>query len=485
MKAILFAIVAVLALTGVVRAKAPDSWAFVVLGQNKAGATVAMARVAIDMAGQVCPALTGTGPLSLTAKGLPSIAMTPRVNPNPTNFPVTVCEAILPPLGAYSTGSVTLSAVSLTKTPERVVVFGDSGCKNDAKQACDKPHDWPFQEIAGVAAGEKPDLLIHVGDYNYRGTPGTIVVNGQSVHTYDAGDADDEDGAAPFPPLPYYSQTMIGSSVPDAWDAWKKDFFEPASTLLASAPWIFVRGNHELCSRAGPGFLYLLDPGSSLAGMGGQFACPSQNAVAGGPSPLVFVPPYTVTLGNLAFAMIDTVNADDTGSTYPGVYKPQMAGLVAAIAKSKTPTWVVTHRPFWGIEKGDGGVAQVINATLDLALGATPLKAFPPNVALVVSGHMHRFQAMSFSGGKGMQPNQIIVGTGGVRLGKSFPTQSGNAPFTAPVGAFTATGVGLSEFGLMRIDVGSGGAWTGKFKDRKGNTLADCGGSTPGVCTLR
>jgi hypothetical protein len=43
----------------------------------------------------------------------------------------------------------------------------------------------------------------------------------------------------------------------------------------------------------------------------------------------------------------------------------------------------------------------------------------------------------------------------------------------------------MSTFGLMRIDVGAGGVWTGKFKDYKGNTLADCGVGTPGVCTLK
>jgi len=37
----------------------------------------------------------------------------------------------------------------------------------------------------------------------------------------------------------------------------------------------------------------------------------------------------------------------------------------------------------------------------------------------------------------------------------------------------------MSTFGLMRIDVGAGGVWTGKFKDYKGNTLADCGVGTP------
>jgi len=42
-----------------------------------------------------------------------------------------------------------------------------------------------------------------------------------------------------------------------------------------------LRGNHELCSRAGPGFLYFLDPGSKLLGSGAsQHACPDQDGAS-------------------------------------------------------------------------------------------------------------------------------------------------------------------------------------------------------------
>ena len=44
------------------------------------------------------------------------------------------------------------------------------------------------------------------------------------------------------------------------WDAWDADFFQPARSLLAAAPWIVVRGNHESCNRAGQGWWRFLDP---------------------------------------------------------------------------------------------------------------------------------------------------------------------------------------------------------------------------------
>ncbi len=88
------------------------------------------------------------------------------------------------------------------------------------------------------------------------------------VSVYDTGDLDDEDE----PSLPigaaYWSQNIEGSPNPDKWTNWRDDFFRPAARLLVAAPWLFSRGNHELCSRGGPGWFYLLDVNSPLLGPG-------------------------------------------------------------------------------------------------------------------------------------------------------------------------------------------------------------------------
>ena len=46
---------------------------------------------------------------------------------------------------------------------------------------------------------------------------------------------------------------------------------------LAAAPFLYARGNHELCSRAGPGWFYFLDASTKLDG-GTQLSCPPQTS---------------------------------------------------------------------------------------------------------------------------------------------------------------------------------------------------------------
>ena len=58
-----------------------------------------------------------------------------------------------------------------------------------------------------------------------------------------------------------------GSPYGDNWAVWQKDFFDPAAPLLAAAPWVLVRGNHELCSRGGHGWFRLLDPHPGCGGL--------------------------------------------------------------------------------------------------------------------------------------------------------------------------------------------------------------------------
>jgi hypothetical protein len=91
-------------------------------------------------------------------------------NVSPAPFPVRSCEVAVPPdaVAAVLDGK----ALPLPRpNPQRIVVFGDTGCRlasRDATQDCNDINSWPFPRIAAMAAAARPDLVIHVGDYHYR-----------------------------------------------------------------------------------------------------------------------------------------------------------------------------------------------------------------------------------------------------------------------------------------------------------------------------
>jgi hypothetical protein len=127
------------------------------------------------------------------------------------------------------------------------------------------------------------------------------------------------------------------------------------------------------------------------------------------------------------------------------------------------------------------------NQTLQAALGRGLGGALPPAVELVLAGHMHRFQAVTFEpgdAGVGARPPVVVVGTGGVALDPS-----------PPVGAFAATVGGLpaqvlttgaevgtpsgekAAFGYLDVAFGgASGSWRGRLVDpAEGLTIATCG----------
>jgi Calcineurin-like phosphoesterase len=165
---------------------------------------------------RICEDLTHDVDTALTLK--------PRYLPG---FPVVVCEDLADESkeGAKVGGREVKWEAFRTKggpAVKRVVVIGDTGCRNAPKykQKCEGVVDpskgetrWIFDEVANSASDPPPHLVIHVGDYRYK----------------------NEDHK-------------------DQWPDWKNDFFEPASELLAAAPWITARGNHDVCFKKSDGW---------------------------------------------------------------------------------------------------------------------------------------------------------------------------------------------------------------------------------------
>ncbi len=469
-----------LAAAGSLAAPAPPvKAAYTVVAQSRQGDTLAIARVILDGANTACPLLVrGDG------SGAP-VQTRARINPAPKNFPVRVCEAVIN--ASAVVGDTEFRLPALPSKVRHLVVVGDTGCKPKDQNGCHQHsrHHWPFNRIAKSAAKSAPDLVLHMGDYNYRGTPGHIQVNGTKVQVYDAGD--NTGTACCKLSGPYYGQNSPGSDTPDQWQNWWLDFFEPAADLLAAAPWVVARGNHELCSRAGPGWFFFLHPGSSLPEVGtGERVCPPATDT----KPLVFDTPYRIDLPSLSVVVLDSANACDQGDLHQTHFDRQFKSIQKLVdtASPDNRVWLQSHRPLWAVKKADGtsapgsmdpsGKYAYIDQTLQAAFAKHPLRK---PLSLVVSGHMHRFQVISFEGDS-RRPSQLVVGNGGVALASNHPKHG----FSLPIDGMTGIGFGLKAFGYMDLRLGDAEAWTGQLLDDTGKVLASCDSAAPsaktGVC---
>lgn len=387
-------------------AAAPVAWVQLVAGHAEVRAAPADGR---------CPEVKLDGRLR---------AMVLRT-PAEGDFPA-VCALELP----RGIGRASLAAEALplpASKVRRIVLFGDSGCrvKGADVQACNDPRAWPFAAVAARAAARRPDLVIHVGDYYYRETP-----------------------------CPAGRAGCAGTPHGDNWTAWEADFFGPAAPLLKVAPWVFVRGNHESCSRGGPGWFRLLDASPQPK------SCPASSD------------PFAVDLGGLKLYVLDSADAPDRSAPSASVaaFASQLDALQPALARERG--WIVTHRPIWGLVPVArigpiGPLSLAINLTEQAAVSGRDLGA----VDLVVSGHIHDFASLDLSP---VRPSQLIVGTGG-DIGQAADTRRvrvGQATIDGLQGERTT----FDRFGYLVLDrIGRGADdWNGVFYDDRDRPVVRC-----------
>ena len=295
-----------------------------------------------------------------------TLSMKTRTEPN-GGFP-RVCEAVLP-AGVQSAELLGRSLKLLNTEPKKIVVFGDTGCririipgKIEAIQDCSKAETWPFAKMAHVASQWNPDLVIHLGDYLYRESA-----------------------------CPQGNKGCKDSPWGNGWEVWKADFFDPARVLLNAAPWIFVRGNHESCSRAADGWFRALDPSAFSS------TCRDDT------------PSYFVQLGSLKMAILDSSSAIDREVSEPQV--KMIENLLKQIEKSVPQVdWLLTHKPVWAGQHLETGKSQIYSQTLLAAVEKTSLFS---SLQLLMAGHVHFFSVMNFVGGG---PIQMTSGNGGTEL---------------------------------------------------------------------
>lgn len=422
----------------------PTAYQFVLLGADG----VPVARAITEAAN--CPDIVVDGnawPM-VTRMAAQTIPLRPtRSEPalsKPSSFPVRTCDAAIP-AGAKA-ASIGGRALPLPKAnPQRIVVLGDTGCRikvsDNAFQNCEDPAQWPFERVANAAAATAPDLVIHVGDYHYR------------ENACLAGDFG-----------------CFGSPWGYGWDAWRADLFHPARRLLAAAPWIVVRGNHESCARAGQGWWRFLDP---------RPVAPQQNCnTAADDSIGDFSEPYVVPLDATGATEVIVFDSSLVGVTpLPSterMYRNYHAQLTRVFARTaRTPqTFFINHHPVLGFAANPGNPQSPFpgNAGLQSVLqNLQPTVLFPPNVEALLAGHNHVFQVVSFSTG---QPPQFVSGNGGDWVDQPFPVPFPPNARPAP-GAVVAELVSSNRFGFMTMDR-TGPGWTITAWDVHGTALTTC-----------
>jgi hypothetical protein len=89
----------------------------------------------------------------------------------PSAFPVLTCDAVLP-AGVRSVSVAGKALPVPVADVKKIVVIGDTGCRlktaDNYFQSCNDSDQWAFREMTVAAAAQKPDLVLHVGDYHYR-----------------------------------------------------------------------------------------------------------------------------------------------------------------------------------------------------------------------------------------------------------------------------------------------------------------------------
>ncbi|WP_323117904.1 metallophosphoesterase family protein [Burkholderia alba] len=418
---------------------------------NQAIARVVTTYRPADATAAVCPLLDADGRIArMTLRVGPGTAAlrTTASDPadsKPSSFPVAVCETALP-AGAQRV-SVGGRALPLPKAqPLRIAIIADTGCRmkkaDNAFQACNDASVWPFATIAASVANLNPDLVMHIGDYHYR----------ENVCPPDIAGCKDS-------PWGY------------GWDTWQADLFKPAAPLLAKAPWVVVRGNHEECARAGQGWFRFLDPRPYSAAR----SCndPANDSGAN------YSEPYAVPLGTGSQVIVfDTAKvgraALKTSDAQFQTYQQQFQTVAALANRAGMTTTIFTnHHPILAFAPIAGSTPAPGNLALQSVMSSLNAQAYyPPGIQVALHGHVHDFQAINFSSG---HPATIVSGNGGDNLDVALPD-----PF--PAGLTPAPGAVIerlshnNSFGFMMMERRAAPAtgWSFKAYTAAGKLLATC-----------
>lgn len=305
-----------------------------------------------------------------------------------SDFPILTCEMVWPK--DAKEGKVNNQVFKRPANEiKKIIVVADTGCRlkgaENFYQDCNDSTKWPLAQIMANAAAKNPDLVIHIGDLHYRESP-----------------------------CPESLPGCKGSPWGYGYDTWKADFFVPAKPLLEKAAWVYVRGNHEACSRAGQGWHRFIDPRS----WDEKRSCNDHsNDVIGD-----YSEPFSVPLGKASqFIVFDSAKngskpiteKDESFSIYVNQFK-----TIEKLALSKKFNIFGSHHPLNIVlpsKKKDSQSEYQLYPTgfTNILLGLNGEELLKSPINLTIHGHNHIFEAITYDINR---PAEIVSGNSGSSL---------------------------------------------------------------------
>ena len=450
---------------------------------NSAFAAYVLISSNLDCSGLIARAVFPVGilcsdvELSITRKDLIGghvLAMSERLKPQVpadaiTAFAsVTVCEALLPKDVLTATLGNQALPVNIPDKVSRIAVFGDTGCKASAytQQNCNDPNDWPLAKVAAQISNSEPELTFFIGDFYYREKDCSF---------------DDLSKCGNSPASLNRILEVPDPNLKDTDYQWIADVFLPWKPIFSAAPLLVVRGNHELCDAGGRGYFLFFDPH-----LGTSRSCdyPTED----GSSPQITIEPWAVDFKirydwNLRLVMFDSSDGNDlvqppnfsTGSNstnWSEYYKPFFVKAEALSASSlpNYETWLVTHRPIFGLDDNENDDGPNPNVTWISTQLASASIGQLSTYSAIISSHIHLIQGIQIPD----QPGQIVVGNGGTLLNRGNGTQYVRED--APIGGSPASMMWSDvKFGYSVLTPGvKKGEWMWQHYNPEGEQYGFC-----------
>lgn len=234
-------------------------------------------------------------------------------------------------------------------------------------------------------------------------------------------------------------------------------------------PWVFVRGNHEACNRAGQGWLRYLD-----AETGRARACETETAATGRVNEGDFTAPFAVPLSPRS-QLIVFDSSQIGGAPVPrdspawARWRAQL-DRVAELSAERAQSLFVNHHPTLAYTPsllGTPGRAR--SGLTPLLQDATPGRLLPPGVQATLHGHLHIHEVLGFATN---QPASLVIGNGGSaasgRINMAAALQGEPLP-----GVRVETFQSHTEFGLTLLSATPQG-WHLTALDTLGQPLSRC-----------